>query len=263
MAIELGNYLTTHIKRWLLRTTVGLYTRDWLGVPRVIGSAVCLECASGFSLLTAAHVLASTPKRGLYLRPGQKDDALISLNHCRAAAMHEEGRELDLAMILLNSDITDRMHSETYWLSAKDILDDEESLEDQLLLVFGYPVERFALNPIRHELVSRALLYVTTLYEGERGPWDEDETYTAQYAVDLDFSPQSPVGTVGQKVKQPTPKGLSGGGIWILAESRESPVPIVLVGIQHRWHKILQSLRGTRIVGLTGEITPVQRKANN
>lgn len=204
MPSELGDCLNGPVRRFLLRCTVGLYTCDWLGVPRIVGSAVCLECKSGYSLITAAHVLGTDLKKGLYLRPGEKHDALISLHQCRIATLHKQDRHVDLAVILLSSEIAGRFHPNTYWLDGEDILDDE--------------------------------------------------------AVDLDFWPGNSVGIKGRKVSQPTPKGLSGGGIWILTERPTKQSPVMLVGIQHRWHKTLHSLRGTRIVGLTEEIEPAHRE---
>ena len=146
------------------------------------------------------------------------------------------------------------------WLDEQDILHDEESLEDQVLMVFGFPKEKAALNPTRHEVAVRSLLYVTGLYNGERGAWDRDDTFHDEYAVDLDFWPGHAVGIQGRRVRQPTPKGISGGGIWILTQGPAKRPPVMLVGIQHRWHKTLHCLRGTRIVGLTEEIEPVPRE---
>ncbi len=259
MPKKIDNYILPYIQRWLLRATVGLYTVDWLGIPKVIGSAVCVECRAGFSLFTAAHVLSSDLRRGLYLRPGNGNDSLISLYKCNSVSLYKDGRDLDLAVIILNPTIARRMHSETYWLNRSNILDDEESLDDENLIVFGYPREKFALNPASRYSNFWSLLYVTTLYQGERGAWDADEGFYDEYAVDLDFSPGKPRGIHDEKLEQPTPKGLSGGGIWILTDNHENDrkLPVMLVGIEHRWHKTLHSLRGTRIVGLTDEIEPV------
>ena len=258
-AAELGRYLRDPINGWLLRSTVGIHTLDWLGIPYVVGSAVCLECRSGHALLTADHVLKGNWRRGLFLRPGKKDEPLISLNGCRFASLQEHGRDLDLAVMLLTPDITARMHSRTYWLGAENILDSDESLEGRQLVVFGFPVERFFWNPTRREVEVRSLMYSTSLYDNQRGAWEEDTTFNQKYALDLDFAPENSVGISGAKHKHPTPKGLSGGGIWLLSSPGEGDPPVMLVAIQHRWHRRLHALRGTRIVGLTEEIEPVQR----
>jgi hypothetical protein len=253
---EVAKSLAANVTPWLLRSTVGLYTQDWLGFPRVVGSAVCMESKSGPALITAGHVLTTKLKRGLYLLPGSSQGSLISLHGCRSASLHEDGRQLDLAVILLKPEIVERMHTKTYWLTHEDILDSEESLESERLVIFGYPVERFAWNPARHELQTRSLLYLTALYDGERGSWEEDDSFTSKYAFDLDFAPGNSVGADGNRSEHPTPQGLSGGGIWAFVGPRERRPPIALAGIQHRWHRELHALRGTRIVGLTEEIEP-------
>lgn len=254
--IELASYLDTHVRPWLLRSTVGLYTRDWFGFPRVLGTAVCMESRSGFALITAAHVLKADLKRGLFLLPGSPGGSLISLHGCQSASLHEDGRELDVAVILLMPHIAERMHARTFWLTRENILDSSENLHGERLAIFGYPVERFAWNPARHELGTRSLLYLTSLYDGERGTWGEDDGFNSKYAFDLDFAPQNSIGLTGVTSKHPKPKGLSGGGIWVLLEPREDGPPVMLVGIQHRWHRVLHALRGTRITGFTEEIEP-------
>ena len=255
----LGGYLRDHVKGWLLRSTVGIYTVDWFGAPSIVGSAVCLECTSGPALITADHVLQGNWKRGMFLR--RSDDSLISLNRCRFASLQEHGLDLDLAVMLLTPEIAAGMHPPTYWLGAENILDEDESLEDRQLVVCGFPVERFSWNPARRGGRVRSLMYTTGLYDNRRGAWEDDATFNQKYAIDLDFAPEGSVGITGAKHKHPTPKGLSGGGIWLLPPPGEGDFELKLVAIQHRWHRRLHALRGTRIVGLTEEIEPVRRAA--
>jgi hypothetical protein len=104
-------------------------------------------------------------------------------------------------------------------------------------------------------------MYTTSLYDNRRGAREDDATFNQKYAIDLDFAPKNSVGISGAKHKHPTPKGLSGGGIWLLPSASEGDPPLMLVAIQHRWHRRLHALRGTRMVGLTEEIEPVRRAA--
>jgi hypothetical protein len=104
-------------------------------------------------------------------------------------------------------------------------------------------------------------MYTTSLYDNRRGAREDDATFNQKYAIDLDFAPKNSVGISGAKHKHPTPKGLSGGGIWLLPSGAKVIRPSCSSRFSITGIARLHALRGTRMVGLTEEIEPVRRAA--
>ncbi len=124
--------------------------------------------------------------------------------------------------------------------------------------VFGFPGElnRTELAPM--VLGSNACSYATFLYLGGRGeiPWNDADRGVG---ILMDYGPNTTRNDSGQTVIPPHPFGMSGGGMWRVAEYGTnmgdwSVKSLKLIGIQSAVYEPEQALRGTRVEHALGFI---------
>ena len=124
--------------------------------------------------------------------------------------------------------------------------------------VFGFPGELNETEFAPNVLGSNACAYATFLYLGERGeiPWNDADRGVG---ILMDYGPSTTRNDSGQTVIPPLPSGMSGGGMWRVAEYRTNMggwrlKSFKLIGIQSAIYEPVQVLRGTRIEHALGFI---------
>jgi hypothetical protein len=240
------------------RTTVVLYVKmKWVGVPRSIGSGVPISVGPYRFIVTAAHVLdlPLAQRKNIFLSPGVLGGTLISLHDCavRGSARSEEGDRLndhiDLCAIRLTDEAVRLIGPEINFVSPDQFCYDDLSPLGTYLLAHGFPRGSFRVNLCRRTVRSRSFPYGTIPYRGERGEWSAEDP---DVYVDLDFHPERAVDDYGKRVRTPSPRGMSGCGIWRLFDGRSPSAQwsindVRLAAIEHRWNRDLHILRGTKI----------------
>lgn len=139
-------------------------------------------------------------------------------------------------------------------LSEVDLLDKQDPRS--WYTVFGFPGELNQTEIAPKVLGSNAC--ATFLYLGERGgiSWSDVDRGVG---ILMDYGPNTTRNDNGQTVIPPHPCGMSGGGMWRVAEYGTSigdwnVKSLKLVGIQSAVYESEQVLRGTRIVHALGFI---------
>lgn len=118
-------------------------------------------------------------------------------------------------------------------------------------MVFGFPGELNEREVVPGVLESNACAYSTFIYGGERGniPWTDADRGVG---ILMDYGPNTTQNDSGLLVRPPEPYGMSGGGIWRVAEygcvpTNWSLTNLKLIGIQSAAYTTERVLRGTRI----------------
>jgi hypothetical protein len=112
-------------------------------------------------------------------------------------------------------------------------------------LILGYPF-LFSNEDIQNNTIySEPLRYVTELCDDDPSrPVNQDLEVFLKY-------PESNVDSLGYDVTVPNPKGISGCGIWRLAEIKPSDKwrrdDCKLVGIEYMWSEDKRFIKGTRV----------------
>jgi len=186
-------------------------------------------------ILTAAHHLRAIVRCNIPLFIPQADPSAPALP-LMGADIHttEEDSGRDVAAIRLPDDIVSELHSTKGFLrhSRIDQADDGEGL----YVVFGYP-EAWTGSASPPQIISHPLIYVSRPYRGQRYP---ETFYHPDVHIVLEFDQDAIDALEGARVRLPSPKGISGCGIWRVADWRAdsirrwSPTDIRLVALQHR-----------------------------
>lgn len=127
---------------------------------------------------------------------------------------------------------------------------DNEDLRN-LYTVFGFPGELNPYNPSATSVGSNACAFTTFIYGGEHGdiPWGPADVGVG---ILMDYGADTTRDDSDQPVPPPDPHGMSGGGMWRVAEhgcdmANWSTRDLKLIGVQSAWYEDQQVLRGTRI----------------
>ena len=125
-------------------------------------------------------------------------------------------------------------------------------------MVFGFPGELNKEKIAPNTLASNACAFATFLYGGERGhiPWRPIDRDVGRM---MDYGSATTRNDEGEFAAPPHPRGMSGGGIWRIAENGDDmsgwgEKKLKLIGIQNAVYEPEQVLRGTRILHALGFI---------
>jgi hypothetical protein len=219
------------------------------------GSGVLLEIADHRFLLTAAHVVDFLAIHGFpqYLAPCTSDEPPIPLENVKiytspippGVDQEDPGMcdvdPFDVAVCELPPSVAEKITEPRRFVRLMDIDASVEQIPG-LYMVTGYPIE-FTRTNFSHKLIgSKPLPYVTELYQGECEPhW--------QNFIALEYSHQG-VDEHGVLQRMPDPNGMSGCGIWRLAEASKpadlwKPSDVQLVAIEHSWSRKNGAILGT------------------
>jgi hypothetical protein len=223
------------------------------------GSGVLLEIAGTHFLLTAAHVLDLAMEHGvcLALPPCGESNAFLPLNDINVlrTPVPFGGRDYDqedVAVCELNPAIVSglqplRRFARLYETSRS------LGFGPGVYMVMGYPTV-FLRNPDGdpRRIASEPLRFVTNRYTGEALP------HNPEVHVLLDY-PAAGLNNDGAPVSVPDAPGLSGGGIWHLADPSTpanlwNTEDVRLVAIDNSWRRKERYVRGTNVAVALGMI---------
>jgi hypothetical protein len=232
--------------------TVPLYKGNMETVEKT-GSGVLLAIADHRFLLTAAHVADFSAIHPQYLAPCTLDAPPIPLDEVkiytspippgvdREDAHMRKVDPFDVAVFELLPSVAEKITEPRRFIRLMDIDASTEQIPG-LYIVTGYPIE-FTKPNFSHKLIySKPLPYVTGLYQGGCEPhWGS--------FIALEYSYQS-VDVDGALQQMPHPSGMSGCGIWRLAEASKpadlwKPTDVRLVAIEHTWSRKNGAILGT------------------
>jgi hypothetical protein len=216
------------------RATTPVY-QDTPGRPTPCGSAVLLRVGDCRFALTAAHVVDCSHSVPLYIgssgQPVRFHGTKIT-TRLKPGQTREEDK-LDVAIVCLDSQTT-RYIDDNEFIEVQQIDADRKDLDDEILLVAGYPGSR------RRDLPSKQTLEVT-LYpflacSRVRSRYAPVQRDPAHHLI-LGFSKKR-LWRQGVRVIAPDLSEMSGCGVWSVydpaGELLERPR---LVGLLTEWHR--------------------------
>lgn len=243
---------TTAVQQSLMRHSVTLLIWDLdADQPKGLGSATCIELQGVRYLLTAAHVvidsqgqhLDSRALAVLFSKDGNTKNTFIRRILTVGGG---ESDSLDIALLELSAEGGDRIATCREFLAETRILHGVSADESRLFAIYGAPSAWSRASMVDKTVGAGTMCYVTNSCDPFPSHLNPAHDIALEYSMTSNISP-SQEGTV----EAPEPPGLSGGGIWLVTESREglfwTPGESKLVGVQNRWRKSAGYVRGTQV----------------
>ncbi len=160
-----------------------------------IGSATCITIADRYFLATAAHNLVEGAEIRIIPKSVASEFPILARSHPQSSKI-----DPDVAWIELDRAVVES--GEMKFIGLGDLLCEARHDPKRVFLVQGYPayeVKTLQRNPLELDLLSMGLITRSLIEDDESG-----------YLV-LEYPPQDP-GDAGLEL--PSPKGMSGGGVW-------------------------------------------------
>lgn len=155
----------------------------------------------------------------------------------------------DIAVIQLPEDVATQIASHKRFISHNEVLVDDDDRTARYV-VFGYP-EDWSLRSVGdNDLCSDPLIFVAQQYTGQADP---HSAYRPDVHLLLGFDRNAREVTRPQDVQLPKPYGISGCGVWRVAEGSNRGLDMVnkddvkLVAVQNHWHPKRNYLMATRM----------------
>jgi hypothetical protein len=225
------------------------------------GSGTLVQIGDRHFLLTAAHVVDLASIHNILLAIPGKDNQFIPLNKVRIyttpipqgrrqtdADMRDDDKE-DVGVIDLSPDIVARLETTRRFVRLSET-GRREGFPEGLYMVIGYPTTHLrALDAEGKKLFTEPLRAITALYKTDQ-PHDSDMHIFLHY-------PREVLNGNDQLITPPKAKGMSGGGIWLLATLDKpvefwKPEEATLVAVDNSWLQSKGYVRGTNtFVGLS------------
>ncbi|MCI3911536.1 hypothetical protein MQC82_18475 [Pseudomonas viridiflava] len=242
----------TAVQQSLMRHSVTLLIWDLdADRPKDLGNATCIELRGVRYLLTAAHVvidshgkpLDSSAIAVLFSKDGNTKNTFIQ----RILAVGGGERDsLDIALLELTAEGGDQIATRREFLAETRLLLGGSADESRFFAVCGAPRAWLHASMVEKTVDAGTMCYVTNSCDPFPSHLNPAHDIALEYNITSNISP-SQEGTV----EAPEPPGLSGGGIWLITESREgvfwNPSESKLVGVQNRWGKSAGYVRGTQV----------------
>jgi hypothetical protein len=237
------------------RSTVSIYGYHQNAI-RQNGSGVLLQIGDEHFLLSAAHVIDFTSIHDIpYLLSPAKGTEPVALNKFRVGTspippnrdpkdpnMRDDDL-LDVGFIELNQSIVERLLPVRRFATLREV-DVDGGLKRGCYLILGYPHKLSVTDPLKQKIYSEPLRYITELCDDPADKFDPTREVQLKY-------PEKGLNAGMAEVIVPSPKGMSGCGIWRLAEMKPSVKwskdDVKLVAIDHMWHGERRFIRGTRV----------------
>jgi hypothetical protein len=226
------------------------------GELKQCGSATLLELGDKNFILTAAHTFDALTALNLptFVTNSVHGAKLIPFNKvgiCRPNTkdpFHRTDDPFDICVGDLPAEIVNELKKGKRFLHLNQLDPFERVNVHSWYCALGYPTE-MNQSDYRKRALSYACTYNTFLYRGERGL---PERFDHSVEILLDFHEDRNTNDDGTKGPLTDPHGMSGCGIWRLAQGgcvmeAWKPEDIRLVGIQHGWDTVHHVLRGTRV----------------
>lgn len=200
-------------------------------------------------ILTASHDLNGIVKNNIPLYVDRADGHTLPIPLANAVFHGTEKEPRDVAAIKLPDSVVRQLAPNKEFLTQADITLSGTNA-NALCALFGYPKDWSGVVT-ETGFVSNPLGYLCRRHTGETDP---GKYVHPDLHVVLEFC-QTAVDIVdGSAAQLPRLKGVSGCGIWRVAElSKEGsrrwrPDQLRLVALQHSWHQQMKYVRGTWIV---------------
>ncbi len=246
------NEATTAIQQSLTRHSVTLLIWDMdVDQPVSLGSATCIELRGVRYLLTAAHVVMDS--RGeqldpraiavLFRKDGNEQNTFVR----RILSVGGGDQDpLDIALLELTTESANEIATSKEFLSEFRLLAGVAADESRRFAVCGAPSEWSTASLADKTIGTGTMCYITISCDPFPSHLDASHDIALEYNMTSNISP-SWEGTG----KAPKPEGLSGGGIWLIAEQHEgvfwNPSESKLIGVQNRWQERAGYVRGTQV----------------
>ena len=205
-------------------------------------TGVLYSIAGHHFILTASHDLGAIVRYNIPLYVDRTDHSSLPIPLSDAVFHCTEKERRDVAAIKISDKVAEQLRPNKEFLTHADVrLTDQGG--DALYVLFGYP-ERWFAGATESALVSAPLVYLCRPYEGEVG-------FDPKLHVLLGFNQAAENLTEGKSQELPPPYGVSGCGIWRVAEWSKSdldcwrPDQLSLVALQHSWSEERKYVRGT------------------
>jgi hypothetical protein len=212
------------------------------------GSGVLLNIGDGYFLVSAAHVLdlAMIHKIGAFLSPTVLGEEPIQVDGvaCGTSPLppHRDRHDVDMrdddpydvGFVELNQEMVNRLLPVRRFVTLREV-DVDDGLRRGCYLVLGFPKARLQreVNQDCVNLRADPLHYLTELCD------DPQDEFDPTFQVRLKY-PEIGLADDRKEMKVPHPRGLSGCGIWRLADMKPSASwsrdDVKLAAIDHMWH---------------------------
>ncbi|WP_175804961.1 hypothetical protein [Burkholderia ambifaria] len=228
------------VQHSLARHSVTLLIWDLdVDTPVNAGSATCIELRGARYLLTAAHVVQNSqgelvdPRAVgvVFRREGSRNNAFVQ----RILAVGG-GREdpLDIALLELSAEGANEIATSKDFLPETRILNGVSADSARLFAVYGAPKSLSPISWSDETFVAGPMCYATISCDPFPSHLDQS------HDIALEYNKTSNISTTQEgTIEAPDPKGLSGGGIWLITEPQDgvfwNPSESKLIGVQHTW----------------------------
>ncbi len=200
-------------------------------------------------VLTAAHDMRQIVGLNipLYLSANTPGIDLLPLAEARFFSTEEDCR--DVAAIWIPPDLAQELGTHKEFLAHNQI-NLNPAKQRPLYVFFGFPMQWSGHVVSETTIISQALAFATFEHEGDR---DSLAHYDPRVHMLLNFTREAIHFPTGRVDTLPKPKGISGCGIWQVADRSErgliprSAETVTLVGIQHTWFPEYSYVQATRV----------------
>ena len=190
-----------------------LYRVDGTGKPVLFGSAVLLQIADAYFLLTAAHVLDHNETSTLYYGVGGPLRVLVGVAHKSSltAGTSRDNDKNDVGFMELEPAIVTNLGSGHRFLNIRNLQPNDTVHPGIVYELRGYPATRSKRNPTTRKVRPGPFSYLATPAGTGR--------YTGlgvdpQSHLLLRFDRANSYNDEGHLITAPLPHGMSGGGVW-------------------------------------------------
>jgi len=188
-------------------------------------------------VLTAAHKLRAKVENNTPLYVSVNAENVDPIPLAGATFVSSDGDERDVAAIYLPPDLAQEIGKNKTFLRHHQI--SHESIQRRTpYVIFGYPGDWSGHVIAEKHIMSMGMAFATFEHEGEI---DTDFAYRPEVHLAVTFTRDAIKAIDGQKDKLPKPLGVSGCGIWQVADRNENGIRVrtadtmTLMGIQHNW----------------------------
>ncbi|MCA9026714.1 MAG: hypothetical protein KDA86_16015 [Planctomycetaceae bacterium] len=247
------------VREPISRVTMPLFN---VAAGRLWATSVMLEICEKCFLLTAAHIFDKWPSGPIPINitEGLNGGSIFPIGEAtlhRSLTKFPSDRLADDPFDICVCDLSDEAAKRVKAGGRFRFLDlseldpwGEEELRSWYM-VFGFPGELNEREVAPGVLGSNACAYSTFIYCGERGNihWTDADRGVG---ILMDYGSNTTQNDAGRLVRPPEPYGMSGGGMWRVAEygcnsNNWSLANLKLIGIQSAAYTTERVLRGTRI----------------
>ena len=221
----------------LRKASVPIY--GWQGRQILDRTSVFVRIQDEHFLLTAAHGQLNEKAARIPLAIGWDDESesRILLEHFTIHKSSDEGT-LDVAVIELPSNIAARLSKQYGPVLLREI-EPTPTRRDGVFLLFGYPEHSADADRFVEPL---AVAFFSERYTGELDPINPQIQFNPRAHLAIEIKRNAVHLENGEPIRLQKMQGVSGCGIWRVADSLESfvehfqPAKVKLVAIQNVWH---------------------------